>query len=71
MLIGLVRFIVEYSYIFFNCVENLLDFRLFIVKDFYYLYFFLFLFVVIGLVVIGISFMIKFIDRRCVRVLKE
>nr|XP_034302667.1 sodium/myo-inositol cotransporter 2 isoform X2 [Crassostrea gigas] len=67
MLIGLVRFIVEYSYTLPNCVENLPDPRPSIVKDFHYLYFSSFLFVATGLVAIGISLMTKPIDRRCLQ----
>lgn len=67
MLIGLVRFIVEYSYTLPNCVENLPDPRPSIVKDFHYLYFSSFLFVATGLVAIGVSLMTKPIDRRCLQ----
>lgn len=65
LLLGLVRFIVEYSYPKPQCTENVPDPAPAIVKDFHYLYFSAFLFFVTGIVAVGVSMLTKPIDPRC------
>ena len=69
MVVGLIRFIVEYAYTVPDCLSGLPDPRPSIVKDFHYLYFATFLFVLTGMCAIGISLITQPIDPRCVSIM--
>ncbi|XP_052259739.1 sodium/glucose cotransporter 4-like isoform X2 [Dreissena polymorpha] len=63
MLVGLARFVGEYSFKAPVCGEE--DTRPGIIKNFHYLYFSIFLFVVTGMVATIVTMATKPIDRRC------
>ncbi|KAL5011332.1 hypothetical protein ScPMuIL_009883 [Solemya velum] len=65
MIVGLIRFIVEYSYTVPPCIEGKPDPRPTIITHFHYLYFSIFLFLLTNLVAITISLLTKPIDSRC------
>ncbi|KAJ8300750.1 hypothetical protein KUTeg_022269 [Tegillarca granosa] len=65
--VGLIRFIVEYSYSVPLCGEDRPDLRPAIIKNFHYLYFSPFLFFLTGICAIVISLFTKPIDKRCLQ----
>ena len=66
MAVGLVRFIIEYSYKVPECGDPTPDPRPAIVSNFHYLYFSIFAFGLTGVTAIIISLLSKPIDQRCV-----
>lgn len=68
MLVGLARFIAEYSYGKWSCGDAEPDSTPALIKNFHYLYFSLFLFVLTGLVAAVVSVLTKPIDERCVSI---
>ncbi|XP_064615933.1 sodium/glucose cotransporter 1-like [Liolophura sinensis] len=67
LVVGMVRFIVEYSYTVPNCGDDAPDPRPGIVTNFHYLYFSIFLFLLTGSVAIVVSLLTKPIDPRCLQ----
>ncbi|XP_045185344.2 sodium/glucose cotransporter 4-like [Mercenaria mercenaria] len=65
MMVGIARFIAEYTYGKFSCGDEKPNPTPAIIKNFHYLYFSVFLFVLTGLVAIVISLLTKPIDERC------
>ncbi|KAK3590544.1 hypothetical protein CHS0354_015522 [Potamilus streckersoni] len=65
MVMGMVRFIWEYSYQVPSCMENKPDPRPAIIKNIHYLYYAVFLFFFTGLVAVVISLLTKPIEPRC------
>ncbi|XP_071156466.1 sodium/glucose cotransporter 4-like isoform X1 [Mytilus edulis] len=65
MVVGLIRFIVEYSYTVPDCGDPAPDPRPAIVSKFHYLYFSIFVFCLTGITAIVISLLTKPIDKRC------
>jgi hypothetical protein len=66
MVVGVIRFIVEYSYTVPDCGDPTPDPRPFIITKFHYLYFSIFAFCLTGVTAIVISLLTKPIDSRCV-----
>ncbi|CAC5403731.1 SLC5A9 [Mytilus coruscus] len=65
MVVGLVRFIVEYSYSVPDCGDPTPNPRPGIVSKFHYLYFSIFVFCLTGITAIVISLLTKPIDKQC------
>ncbi|XP_069121206.1 sodium/myo-inositol cotransporter 2-like isoform X2 [Argopecten irradians] len=65
MLMGMVRFIVQYSYTTPKCGDTGPDPRPGVIKDFHYLYFSCFLFLLTGFTAIVMSLLTKPIPRQC------
>ena len=67
MLVGIARFIGEYSYTAPSCGE--VDERPAIIKNFHYLYFSVFLFAVTAIVAALVALITKPVDKKCVSIL--
>ena len=68
MTIGIIRFIVEYSFPSPKCGDTGPDIRPGIIKNFHYLYFSVFLFILTGISAITISMLTKPLPPECVSI---
>ena len=68
MIVGLIRFGIEYSYPTPSCADAEPDPTPSIVKNFHYLYFSTFLFVLTGVIAVIVSLLTKPINPKCVSV---